>query len=223
MIEHDARALENATRLAVGTAEDLGQFVTRVRDAVERLAVISSNPEVHSEVESLRSACTRAAELTSQLSALGRSAMPQPQVIDLTRAVSNMVPLLRRMGGDETRVYVDCCSDPVPVLVDPANLRRAMLHLVSQARDAMEGRGRIVVGTRASATGPLLWVGDEGPPFDPRSVDSTTTASRPRRGGKHADLDIDAMTALVKRAGGQVLLGESPAGGGQVEIRFPAG
>ncbi len=223
MIEHDARGLENATRLAAGTAEDLGHFVTRVRDAVERLAVISSNPEVHSEVESLRIACTRAAELTSQLSALGRRALPQPQVIDLTRAVSDMLPLLRRMGGDETRVYLDCCSEPVPVLIDPANLRHAMLHLVSQARAAMEGRGRIVVGTRASATGPLLWVGDEGPPFDVLPVGVLTSAARARRSGKNADLDLTATTALILRAGGEVSLSESPAGGGQVEIRFPAG
>jgi nitrogen-specific signal transduction histidine kinase/CheY-like chemotaxis protein len=151
-----AQRLEALGRLAGGVAHDfnnllavIGNYTAFVAEEVAAAAV--EDPDrwgpVGADVEQIRRATGRAADLTHQLLSFARREVIQPQVLDLNTCVAELVALLRRTLGDDIELVTDLTGGLDPILADPGRIQQMLMNLAINARDAMPDGGTLRVDT----------------------------------------------------------------------------
>ena len=182
------------------------------------------------EVEAIERAGRRAAALTSQLLAIGPRQVVAPVVVDPDTLVAEMRPMLLRVLGASVELQHVPASSQVRIVVDPAELERAVLNLAINACDAMPAGGRLVVESQLVAerhpTHPrwaALVVSDTGTGMDAQTAEHCfepffTTKDVSRGTG----LGLAAVHAMVTQAGGHVTLDSAPGQGTTFTLWFPA-
>jgi PAS domain S-box-containing protein len=226
-----AERLSAMARLAGGVAHDFNNLLTVILGCSEILLrrVAATDPLV-TEVEAIQRAGQRAAALTSQLLAIGHRQVGQPVVTDPDVVVQSMEPILVRVLGEDVSVDIVAADPGGHVLVDPAELERAVLNLAINARDAMPKGGRFVVRTSVvGAEQPVperivaVAVADTGIGMDAETAEHCfepfyTTKSR----AKGTGLGLAAVHGMVTQAGGQVSVDTAPGRGTTITMWFPA-
>jgi CheY-like chemotaxis protein len=87
----------------------------------------------------------RGSHLAAQLLAFGRRQPLQPKVVNIGRLIRGMDDLLRRSLGEAIEIETIIAGGLWNTLVDPANVENAILNLAINARDAMNGEGRLTI------------------------------------------------------------------------------
>ena len=90
-------------------------------------------------------ASTRGAKLASQLLAFARRQPLEPKVVNLGRLRRGMDDMLRRALGEAIEIETVVAGGLWNTLVDPTQVENAMLNLAINARDAMDGRGKLTI------------------------------------------------------------------------------
>jgi CheY-like chemotaxis protein len=83
--------------------------------------------------------------LTRRLLSFARSEPLLPERVEPVGLIEGMSDLLDRTLGERVRVRVQLAPDTWPVYVDPHQLENAIVNLAVNARDAMEGAGRLTI------------------------------------------------------------------------------
>src|SRR6185503_8793434 len=89
----------------------------------------------------------RAAMLTRQLLAFSRRQPLEPRPIDANRLVAGMSELVRGTLGESIVIETVLAGGLWRISADPNQLESAMLNLAVNARDAMEGGGKLTTET----------------------------------------------------------------------------
>ena len=103
------------------------------------------NPRSEQRVANALAGVARGSKLASQLLAFGRRQPLEPRVIHLGRLVGGMDDLLRRSLGEGVEVEVVTSGGLWNTSVDPGQVENVLLNLAINARDAMEGHGRLTI------------------------------------------------------------------------------
>ncbi len=96
-------------------------------------------------VQNALAGVARGSKLASQLLAFGRRQPLEPKVVNIGRFIKNMDDMLRRALGEEVEVETVISGGLWNTLVDPGQIENALLNLAINARDAMDGRGRLTI------------------------------------------------------------------------------
>lgn len=148
-----ARKMESVGRLAGGVAHDYNNMLNVILNRVEMaLDQVGDGHELHEDLEEIRSAARRSADLTSQLLAFARRQPVAPEVLDLNTTVTAMLKMLSRLIGEGIELIWKPYEDLKPVRIDPAQVDQVLANLVVNARDAIGGQaGAITIMTGLSA------------------------------------------------------------------------
>jgi PAS domain S-box-containing protein len=92
--------------------------------------------------------CRRARDLVQQMLTFSRGQRGTPRPLALREAVAESLKLVRSSLPATIEIRSDPGADAPAVLFDPVQLDQVMLNLSINARDAMEGSGRLTVSTR---------------------------------------------------------------------------
>ena len=145
-----AQKMEAIGRLAGGVAHDFNNLLTVIIGGAESAlqAVSDSDPRIQDDLKLVIEAGERASTLTRQLLAFGRRQVMQFQVVRLRDLIEGMNSILQHMVGKQIEIVLeDHCSEGYAT-VDPDQMQQVITNLVVNARDAMEGRGRIILALR---------------------------------------------------------------------------
>jgi two-component system, cell cycle sensor histidine kinase and response regulator CckA len=227
-----AQKIEAVGQLAAGVAHDFNNLLMVITGRSHILLYrLGPDHALRNHVELIRSTAERAGALTRQLLAFSRRQVLQPEVIDLNQVTTGMVPMLRRLIGEQ----IDLVTAPSPGLgrakADPAQMEQVILNLVVNARDAMPDGGRLVIETADVSVdarfaqehpgiqaGPhvTLAVRDTGVGMDAatqaRLFEPFFTTKGP---GKGTGLGLAVVYGIVKQSGGYIGV-ESQLGKGTV-------
>jgi PAS domain S-box-containing protein len=226
-----AERLSAMARLAGGVAHDFNNLLTVILGCSEiLLRQIAPGDPLVTEVEAIQRAGHRAAALTSQLLAIGHRQVGQPGVVDPDSIVRSMEPMLVRVMGEDVQLELVPPDPGGRILVDPAEIERAVLNLAINARDAMPKGGRLVIRTRvvgADLPAPqrivALAVSDTGTGMDEETAEHCFEPFYTTKGlAKGTGLGLAAVHAMVTQAGGQVSLDTAPGRGTTITLWFPA-
>jgi PAS domain S-box-containing protein len=231
---HQTERLSAMARMAGGLAHDFNNLLTVILGCSEVLMRRAGDePVVQEEVGAIQRAGQRAAALTSQLLSIGHRRGLQPVVVDLNEVALSMQPMLSSVLGDGIELEVVPYSRPARVLVDPAELERAVLNLAINSRDAMPDGGRLLIQVKAS--GPArrddpdserlcgLVVSDTGVGMDLETQDHCFEPFFTTKGlARGTGLGLATVHATVTQAGGQVILDSAPGAGTTITLWFPA-
>lgn len=222
----ESHRVEALGHLAGGVAHDFNNTLTIILSAAE-LALADEhpvNPEVRESLLDIEQAAKRASELTSELLSLGRKDAALPVAVDLDTFLVQVAPTLRRVLPSDILLQVDPVGGSVKA--NPVQLERMLLNLIVNARDAMQGGGRLIVGgsTGATENGPFveLFVSDNGAGmteevklrlFEPFFTTKTC--------GRGSGLGMYVVKRFAEDSGGGVEVSSCLGKGTTISIRLP--
>lgn len=225
-----SQKMEAIGQLAGGIAHDFNNLLTAILGYSDWLAQdIDPTDRRRGHVDEIQKAAERAAGLTRQLLTFSRGQMLQPDVINLSRLVGDLLPMLGRMIGEHIEVVGETSAKVSPILADQTQIEQVVLNLALNARDAMPDGGRLTISTENVwlsdadarhdvAPGPyvLLSVEDTGVGMEPETLshifEPFFTTKEPGRG---TGLGLATVYGIVRQMAGALRV-ESSVGRGTV-------
>jgi two-component system cell cycle sensor histidine kinase/response regulator CckA len=100
------------------------------------------------EIDEIVEAAKLAAELSRQFSALSHAELPLRQIVDLNEVVRTGDPMIRRaLNRFGCELEFALSPEPLFVACDPVSLKRAIVTLAANAREASSAGGRLRIST----------------------------------------------------------------------------
>ncbi len=190
--------------------------------------------EAAHHIDNAMDGANRASALTRRLLAFARSEPLLPAAVDPDTLLSGMVDLIDRTIGDQIKVSFQSQADGWRIFVDQHQMENAILNLCVNARDAMNGRGSLTVGTgRATlkdgeigecAAGDYvrLTVADNGCGMTPEVLERVFEpffTTKPV--GKGTGLGLSQIFGLVRQSNGEIRIESAPGKGTSVHLYLP--
>lgn len=143
-----SQKLESIGLLAGGIAHDFNNMLTAINGYSElTLRQLKDDDPVRHNIEEIRKAGLRSAELTYQLLAFSRRQLLLPVVIDLNEIIAETTKMLHRLISEDIEFSTKLNSSLGRVVVDPGQFSQILMNLVVNARDAMPQGGKLVIET----------------------------------------------------------------------------
>jgi PAS domain S-box-containing protein len=227
-------------RLAAGVAHDFNNLLTIINSYSQFLAKgIEKGTARKEDVDEIRAAVKRAAELTNRLLAFGRGQPgAQERVIDLNATVRGVEQMIRRLIDQRIKIETRLGDDSRWVKADPAQIDQVLINLALNARDAMPDGGTLSIETaeltpkevlERSVPGlrpgyhVLLTVSDTGVGMDDATKGHLfepffTT----KRQGESTGLGLATVYSIIHQCGGHIDVESAPGSGTRFLIYLPA-
>ncbi len=229
--------MEAIGQLTGGIAHDFNNLLMIIGGSLESLSRhVRLDDRVQKLLDAARSGVVRGATLNEQLLAFARRQDMRVEAICVTDLLPNFETLLDRAVGEAVRVEVRRSQDLWYCKTDAHQLETAILNLAINARDAMDGRGSLILSTRnvvvpAEQAAPhdakpgdyiAVVVADGGPGMAPeiaaRVFEPFFTT---KEMGKGTGLGLSQVYGFARQSGGFVELETHPGQGTTVSIYLP--
>ena len=144
-----AQKMESVGRLAGGVAHDFNNALSVIISTAE-LALDDMDPvgQLHEDLDEILMAGKRAADITRQLLAFARKQTIAPKVLALNDNVESMLKMLRRLIGEDIDLAWLPGASLWDIKMDPSQIDQILANLCVNARDAIEGVGRVSIESR---------------------------------------------------------------------------
>ena len=233
-----AQKMEAVGRLAGGVAHDFNNMLSVIIGHSE-MAMEEVDPAqpLYANLEQIKDAGVRSADLTRQLLAFARKQTVAPKVLDLTKTVGGMTRMLQRLMGEDIDLAWRPGDKVWPVKMDPGQVDQVLANLCVNARDAIAGVGKVTIETGNAVFDEiycsdhvgfspgeyaLLAVSDNGCGMDSETVGNVFepffTTKEP---GKGTGLGLATVYGVVKQNNGFVNVYSEPGHGTTFKIYLP--
>ena len=219
----EAQHMESIGRLAGGVAHDFNNSLTAIGGFASLIAATTREDDSRNSAETIMTASRRAAELTRELLAYSRRSVLKPQVIDVNELLISVRPVLVSLLEPRVSLVVDTQVTGAFVRVDPGAFERAIVNLVTNARDAMPDGGVVSISTERSDAMVAVSVSDRGTGIP---IEAQSKVFEPffttKAVGSGTGLGLAMVKGFVIQSGGLVELVSEPGEGTTITIRLPA-
>lgn len=233
-----SQKMETVGRLAGGIAHDLNNLLT-VLSGYSQLSLLELKEDdpLKGNLQEIKSATERAAQLTRQLLVFSRRQGLDMKVLDLNTIVRGLEKMLRRIMGEDVQLITNLAEDLGSVKTDPAQIEQVLLNLLVNAKDAMLEGGKLILETNNVELDEdyarthinvipgryvLLSVSDTGcgmsPEVKERIFDPFFTTKEKDKG---TGLGLSTVYGIVKQSGGHIWVYSELGQGATFKIYLP--
>ncbi|HVQ72465.1 MAG TPA: ATP-binding protein [Bradyrhizobium sp.] len=153
-LKHGQR-LEALGQLTGGVAHDFNNLLTVIRASVDLLRRPDlPEPRRLRYIEAISDTVTRAAKLTAQLLAFARRQTLKPEVFEVGRSVQTLSEMIGTLIGSRIEIVILGPEEPCFVNADAGQFETAIINMAVNARDAMDGHGRLTIAVGMAASLP---------------------------------------------------------------------
>ncbi len=236
-----SQKMEAVGQLTGGIAHDFNNILTVILASADLIgsALPGEHRSLQADLEELKSAARSGSAMIRRLLSFSRQSVLSPQYIDIAELVEDVLVTLRRLLPET--IELRCTSQKSLPLIptDPAAVEQILMNLATNARDAMDGGGRIQIDTSR------IWFDEEqrdrhgwGEPGeyirllvkdDGKGMDEATRRKvfepffTTKEAEKGTGLGMAMVYGLVKQHGGFVDVESIPGVGTEVVVYFPLG
>ncbi|WP_241665247.1 response regulator [Teichococcus oryzae] len=234
---HQSQKMEAIGQLTGGVAHDFNNILQVLSGNLQMLQFSMVAPEDQRRLATAMSAVERGGKLASQLLAFARRQPLEPRIVHVGRLVREMDDLLRRALGEAIELETVVAGGLWNSMADPAQLQNALLNLAVNARDAMEGAGRLTIEAGNAMLDDIyaaqhedvqpgqyvmLGVSDTGSGIPPEILGKVfepffTT----KREGRGTGLGLSMVYGFVKQSHGHIKIYSEPGQGTTVRLYLP--
>ncbi|WP_420391530.1 ATP-binding protein [Acuticoccus sp.] len=227
-------------QLAGGIAHDFNNVLTAILGFSDLLLQNHrpSDPAFR-DIMNIKQSAQRAAGLVKQLLAFSRRQTLRPTVVNLNDVLADLSIMLDRLIGEPIRLELSYGRDLWPVLADQSQLEQVVINLAVNARDAMQGGGRLTIRTRNVPVGEVeLDVSDvgEGPQGDAVLVEVEDVGTgmpqhildkifepffTTKATGEGTGLGLSTVYGIVKQTGGTLTVASTEGHGTRFRVYLP--
>ena len=236
-----AQKMEAIGQLTGGIAHDFNNILTSVMGymtlAAERPSALGDQ-RLGGYLEQAQTACRRARDLIQQMLTFSRGQRGEPRPVALAPLFADAARMLRSSLPATLELATDFAPGLPPVLLDPVQADQVLMNLCINARDAMNGKGRIRVELRrrrfdgascAACHGRIggdfveLAVADAGPGVPPQvQVRMFEPFFSTKEIGLGSGMGLSTVHGIVHQHGGHILVETALGGGTTFRVLFPA-
>jgi len=219
----EADKMQAVGTLASGVAHDFNNLLAAI---LLHARLLQRQPGTVAEAAAaIRELAEQGTEVVGEMLLFARRESSPSSTVDLVELVRRQEGVLRHMLAENVHLVLDLAPETVPVVGDPIALRRLLLNLVVNARDAVaESGGSITVRVEPTAGRAVLEVVDDGPGIteEVREHLFEPFFTR-RRQGRGSGLGLAVVYGIVTTYGGEVDVRSNPGEGARFIVRLPLG
>jgi PAS domain S-box-containing protein len=216
--------MQAVATLASGVAHDFNNLLAAV---LLHVRLIEGEPAKALEAAAaIRDLAEQGSEVVGELLLFARTddSLP-PRTFDLAALVRDQRTLLNHLLPDGVSLELELDGSVVPIVGNPIAVRRLVLNLVVNARDAVaDSGGTITISVARRGGRAILEVADTGPgvaeEYRDRLFEPFFTL---RRKGRGSGLGLAVVYAIASAHGGDVELVSGLGEGARFEVRLPPG
>lgn len=237
-LAHRSQKLESIGQLTGGVAHDFNNILAVIMGNLELLREETQDQAKLGMIDAGLEASHRGADLTRNMLAFARRARLSPEPLDLNTLVRQAKNWMRRALPESVEIETSLLAGLWTAKADAASLESALLNLILNARDAMDGHGKLTIETanvridqayvdaRDETLEPgryvMLAVSDTGTGIDgetlERMFEPFYTTKEP---GAGSGLGLSMVLGFVKQSGGTVQVYTEPDQGTTFKLYFP--
>ena len=233
-----AQKMDALGKLTGGIAHDFNNLLQVIGGNLELLAADATRDErTRKRLETALQGVSRGTTLTFQLLAFARRQPLAPNVVNLGRLIRGIGDMLRQALGEAIDLETVVAGGLWNTVVDPVQVETALLNLAINARDAMEGRGKLTIeagnaylddayAARHAEVIPgryvMVAVTDTGCGMSPDIIDKVFDpffTTKPE--GQGTGLGLSMVHGFIKQSGGHIKIYSEPDEGSTIRIYLP--
>ncbi|MCJ2129048.1 PAS domain S-box protein [Methylobacterium sp. E-045] len=144
-----AQKMEAVGQLTGGVAHDFNNLLTVIMSSTDLLKRPNLSEERRQRyIGAISDTVTRAAKLTGQLLAFARRQALKPEVFDAARSVETIEEMVGTLTGSRIRTVTRLPAEACFIDADPSQFETAIVNMAVNARDAMDGEGKLTISVR---------------------------------------------------------------------------
>ncbi len=235
----EASKMEAVGTLAGGIAHDFNNLLQIISGHAEMLDIeLAARKSNLSEVNAIRQAADRGADLVRQILTFSRKVESRFQSIDLNHYIRSTERLLYRTIPKMIEIGLDLAEDLRLVRADSSQIEQMLINLAINSKDAMPDGGELIIATEnvdpdedycrtheslEPGAYVRLSVTDTGHGIDeealPRIFEPFFTTKKP---GEGTGLGLSSVFGIVKMHGGHIMVESEPGAGTTMAVYLPA-
>jgi len=234
-----SQKMEAIGTLAGGIAHDFNNILTALMGyaSLVQIKMDESSP-LRPYVDQVLSASEKAADLTKSLLAFSRQQPVTLVPLDINNTITTTRKLLKRLLTEDIELHTSLTKDDTTVMADRSQIDQILFNLATNARDAMQKGGTLIIGTDVvhvdgdfmgshgfgefgrhvaisiSDTGEGIDEATKGKIFDPFFTTKEI--------GKGTGLGLATVYGIVKQHNGHITVYSKPGQGTTFRIYFSA-
>lgn len=231
-----SQKIEAIGQLTGGVAHDFNNLLTVIKGSVELLSRPGlSNEKRARYVAAIGDTADRAAKLTGQLLAFARRQALTPETFDLGASIAEVANIVRTLTGSRIELETLAPREQIFVLADRSQLDTAIVNMAINARDAMNGEGRLTIATGAVSGIPAMrahpavpgdfvavTIADTGAGIEPGQVAQIFEPFFTTKGvGEGTGLGLSQVLGFAKQSGGDIKVDSQPGAGTTFTLYLP--
>ncbi|WP_322518105.1 ATP-binding protein [Rhodopseudomonas palustris] len=229
-----AQKMEAIGQLTGGVAHDFNNLLTVIRSSADLLRRRDLPPErMRRYVDAISDTADRAARLTGQLLTFARRHAQNRQVFDAANQIEQIAEMLRTALGSRASFALRLDERPLAVEADANQFDAALVNLVANARDAMDGQGALEIRVaRAAPTAQetaagiedvvAVSIADTGAGIPQDHIDRIFEPFFTTKDvGRGTGLGLSQVYGFAKQSGGNVTVESAVGSGTTVTLRLP--
>ncbi|MFM8892328.1 MAG: sensor histidine kinase, partial [Planctomycetia bacterium] len=149
---------------------------------------------------------------------------PEPIPSDLCDLVDDIVETVQRRAAEIGATIEWARPHDLPALLfDPDGVSRAILNVVTNALDAVEGRpqGRVTIRVSHDADRVRVTVGDDGPGMPPETIEGIFNLFVSTKGSRGTGLGLTVSRKIMREHGGDIRVTSRPGEGSTFVLEWP--
>lgn len=228
-----SRKIETLGQLTGGVAHDFDNLLAAIQSSLKLLQkhVDTEGDQAAALLNNALAGADRGKRLVQHMLAFAKKQELAPKPMDL-HSIQDMDQLLRSSVGPGVVLSYDFAPDLCAALVDASQLEMAILNLAVNARDALNGQGKLSIKVTRLGKGAFedlcegdylsVSVTDNGPGMNEQVLSQATEPFFTTKGiGKGTGLGLSMVHGFAKQTGGAFRLKSAPGEGTTAEILLP--
>ncbi len=212
-------------KLAAGVAHEINNPLTGILTFAEDLRddADESSPE-REDLEFIVRETLRCRRIVRDLLDFSRQHKPDRQRVRpeaVMRRAMNLV--IKQASFHDVRFHFQADEGVASISADANQLQQAILNLIINARDAMQGRGEITLHAGVNEAGMVVMeVGDTGSGIEDHHLSKIFEPFFSTKGAQGNGLGLAAVRSIVDQHGGRIAVDSTPGAGTVFRIVLPA-
>jgi len=231
-----AQKMEAVGQLTGGVAHDFNNLLTIIKSSTDLLRKPNLAEERRRRyVDAISDTVDRAAKLTGQLLAFARRQPLKPEIFDPSVRVSAVTEMLRSIVGARIEIVSRVRAEDCFVEADVSQFETALVNMAVNARDAMDGEGRLTISVEklermppirghAGGSGPFVAVSleDTGAGIPSEKLMQIFEPFYTTKGvGKGTGLGLSQVFGFAKQSGGDIDVDSELGSGSRFTLYLP--
>jgi len=225
-----AQKMDALGKLTGGVAHDFNNLLAAVLGGIHVLQRrLELGEREQTVLDQMRHASEQGAELVRRMMAFARQQELTPVAVDPSALCDSVAGLVNHTLGGTVTVEWQCPERRLNLLVDRSQLELALMNLILNARDAMDGAGRITVAIKSDSRlldghpALAISVSDQGSGIPADIIDKVTEPFFTTKDtGKGTGLGLSMVAGFVHQSGGELNIDSKPGKGTTVTLLLPA-